>query len=279
MKIIKNREDIRTLIFLFLIMITRLVFWWYSPKYFFIWLPFIVGLVFILYRIKHNQIHRSTFFSTKLNRLFEYFLSVFTGTSNQSVHIVHIINHHTEINNDKDWGNTNKFQHSLEIYNFINYIFYTPLNFIKEKRRWLKKNRENNVAKKNTIDSWYISLTYLVMIIINLESTIIYILVPNIAVQLVLVSFNYFQHRDCNPFSKYNHSRNFTGSLLNFLTFNNGFHSEHHLYPAAHWSEYKEIHNKINRHIDQNLNETNLLFCFFNLIITKRVKISAYGDN
>ena len=116
------------------------------------------------------------------------------------------------------------------------------------------------------------------MMIFRFESTILYIIFPNALVQLVLVGFNYFQHRDCDPYSKYNHSRNFTGDLLNFLTFNNGYHTAHHLFPAAHWTEYREMHNKIKHHIDQDLIDTNLLVYFFNLLFTRKSNVVVYRD-
>ena len=34
----------------------------------------------------------------------------------------------------------------------------------------------------------------------------------------------------------YNGARNFVGPVINYLTFNNGYHTIHHMYPTMHWS-------------------------------------------
>ena len=275
MKILKNNKDIRTLVFLLLIVAIRLGIWWYSPGYFFVWLPILTGLAFILYSIKHNQIHVTVFHTTFLNRLFDYIVGVFTGTSSNGVYIVHIVNHHKENNKNDDWGSTERVQNDFEVLNFLRYIISTPLIFFRKKRQWLQNNSLSVIAKRSTYESWLILLTYILMMIFSFESTILYIILPNILVQLVLVSFNYFQHRNCDPYSRYNHSRNFTGNLLNLLTFNNGYHTAHHLYPSAHWTEYKEIHNNIKQQIDNKFIEVNILLYFFRLILARKVKTTV----
>ena len=275
MKILKNHKDKKTLIFLLLIVAVRLGFWWYSPGYFFVWLPILTGLAFILYSIKHNQIHVSVFHSTFLNRVFDYIVAVFTGTSSNGVYIVHIVNHHKENNKEDDWGSTERFRNSFEVVNWLRYIFSTPLIFFRKKRQWLQNNPLSAIAKRSTYESWLILLTYILMIVFSFESTILYIILPNMLVQLVLVSFNYFQHRNCDPYSKYNHSRNFTGNLLNLLTFNNGYHTAHHLYPLAHWTEYKEIHSNIKQKISDKFIEENLLVYFSKLVFTRKAKTAV----
>ena len=51
--------------------------------------------------------------------------------------------------------------------------------------------------------------------------------------------FNYMQHVHCDPWSKYDHSRNITGRIFNFIVFNNGLHTVHHFNAATHWSELR----------------------------------------
>lgn len=274
MNLLRNRKDSKTLVFLLVIVVIRLGFWWYSPEHFYVWLPLIAGLAFILYSIKHNQIHLTVFYSTFLNRLFDYIIGVFTGTSSNGVIIVHIINHHKENNKEADWGRTEQSQSGFEVLNFLNYIFLTPINFFKEKRHWLLNNDQSRIAQRSKIESGLILITYTLMMIFQFKSTLFYIIFPNILVQLILVSFNYFQHRNCDPFSRFNHSRNFTGNLLNVLTFNNGYHTAHHLYPSAHWTEYKEIHREIEHNIDHQLIEPNLLRYFFRSILAGKVQAS-----
>ena len=59
-------------------------------------------------------------------------------------------------------------------------------------------------------------------------------IVPTMIGKYLIVTLNMLQHKGCDPESKYNHSRNFTGPILNFFCFNNGYHTQHHI--SLHWS-------------------------------------------
>jgi len=53
------------------------------------------------------------------------------------------------------------------------------------------------------------------------------------------------QHDGCDEGNNINSARNFTGSIINYLTFNNGYHTIHHMNPKLHWSKLPEMHNKM----------------------------------
>ena len=274
----RNNKDIRTLFFLMVILSIRIGLWWIEPDFFLIWLPFIVILVFILYCIKHNQLHLTIFKSALLNRIYENVLGIFTGTSMKGAYVIHIANHHKENNNEKDWGNTNAYNSKSQAVNLFKYALTTPLIFLKAKRKWLQNTTQKSIVLISNIESWIITITYIVLLSIKFKATIMYIIIPHLLGQLILVSFNYFQHADCNPSSAYDHSRNFTGKLINYLTFNNGYHTVHHLYPTLHWSEYNEIHLSIQHKIATHLNENNLLFFIVRLIFIRKKK-TIINDN
>jgi fatty acid desaturase len=65
-----------------------------------------------------------------------------------------------------------------------------------------------------------------------------------------ITTINLLQHDGCEMQSKegsgkYNNSRNFSGSILNWWCLNNGYHGLHHMYPAMHWSQLKEKHEEL----------------------------------
>lgn len=250
----------------------RVGLWWFEPNYYLIRLPFIVVSVFILYSIKHNHLHNSVFKSAVFNRVYENMLGIFTGTSMKGAHVIHLINHHKENNNENDWGNTNLYKSKSEAVNLFKYACTTPLKFLKAKRKWLQNATHKNIGLIGNLESWVIIIVYAVLLIIKFDATIKYIILPHLLGQLILVSFNYFQHAACNPLSAYDHSRNFTGNILNFFTFNNGYHTAHHLYPTAHWSEYSKIHLSIQHKIDPQLNEHNFLYYFIRLLLNRKRK-------
>ena len=51
-----------------------------------------------------------------------------------------------------------------------------------------------------------------------------------------IITMNLLQHDGCDEKSEYNHSRNFVGKLVNWFTYNNGYHTIHHMEPGLHWS-------------------------------------------
>lgn len=61
---------------------------------------------------------------------------------------------------------------------------------------------------------------------------------PAFFVALTLVNVqNYYEHFGAEPESRYANSVSYYGSLYNLLTFNDGYHQEHHLRPLAHWTQ------------------------------------------
>lgn len=68
--------------------------------------------------------------------------------------------------------------------------------------------------------------------------------------------------------SKWNHSRNFVDPILNYLILNNGYHTMHHMYPGKHWTELKELHEKmVKPHIDPRLDCPSLFGYLFKTFI------------
>jgi hypothetical protein len=96
---------------------------------------------------------------------------------------------------------------------------------------------------------------------------LVYIYLPHLFAQWAIVSMNLLQHDGCDVISTdnktntgFNTARNFTGTTINLLTFNNGFHTIHHMYPTMHWSRLRHEHNsKIQPHIHPNLDQPCML--------------------
>ena len=75
-----------------------------------------------------------------------------------------------------------------------------------------------------------------------------------------IIGINLLQHQDCDVASKFDHSRNVTGRLTNWLLLNNGFHTAHHLRPALHWSRLPEFHrHHVRPHINPALDHPGIL--------------------
>lgn len=265
---LRNYKDIRTIVFVLILAGIRTVLWWQDVSL--LWLPLAVLTVFLLYTVKHNHLHAPVFHSSIFNRALAHVLDVFTGNTFHGAYIVHMANHHRETNNHRDWGATHSYKHTKGLVNLVKYALTTPFIFIKEKRKWLKARKHRMIHKQIALETTLMCAVYSLMLIFRFRETMWLILLPNLLGQLVLVSFNYFQHEGCDPNSAFNHSRNFTGRFMNYLTFNNGFHTAHHHFPARHWSEYPAIHRRLQSCIDERLNEDNFSRYFFRLLSGRR---------
>ncbi len=262
----RHSHDIRSLAVLFLMGIIRIFVWHSEPDLAWYWWLLLAWTVVILSTIKHNHIHLSVFLSKKANFIYESVLNLFTGSTCGSMLLIHVINHHKETNSTEDWGKTTTFTHRSEFWNMLKYALTTPPIFIKHKKNWLENEPDETLKKKISAESRLLLGLYLVFFLIKPLPTMYYLILPNIVGQFMLISLNYCQHNGCDETSKFNHSRNFTNGLLNFMLFNTGFHTAHHLFPSKHWSVYPEIHATLLPKIDAKNNEPSLFFYIFKLI-------------
>ena len=77
---------------------------------------------------------------------------------------------------------------------------------------------------------------------------------------IMLISFE--QHVHADAWSHRASARNFTGGFINFLLFNNGFHTAHHERPGLHWSRLPAAHGAISDTIPSHLVEPNFALYF-----------------
>lgn len=266
MSILRNPKDRITICYLLVLAAGKLS------------LPFIIGninialivllgfMTFVILSLQHNIAHHPIFHNRIANQLLTHFITLLTGVSSRGLEIIHIQNHHAHIDDDNDWGRTSRYQYRSEGVNYLLYILNTPFLFL-----WHMKANRNSV-RDHRIDSENSLMISLILVctLLNWKYTLAYFVIPYTIGQLLLVSFNYFQHRACNPENIYESSRNFTGKWINTITMNNGYHTAHHLHPHKHWSEYAHIHCRISSQIPAELNQANFFVYFWKEIVLKR---------
>ncbi len=267
---IRNAYDRISLFTVALIALLRLLAWVILPPLAVVSIIPLVFLTFVLYNIKHNHLHFRIFSNRKLNLLLENIMNVFTGTTFSSMKIIHQINHHAEENSADDWGWTLPYEKKNAIHSICSYTVATVIRFVNNKRKWLNSRKGHTMKRRNHAELVFMLGVYSAMFIVIPWNTVMYIIIPNIVCQIVLVAFNYLQHGDCDADSTYNHSRNFTGKVLNFFVFNAGFHTAHHLRPALHWSEYPSFHASLQDRIDPKLNVDNLFTFLIRQLINQK---------
>ena len=100
-------------------------------------------------------------------------------------------------------------------------------------------------------------------LIVDWRKALLYIVIPQQLSLFIVLIFNYVQHIHADEEDPFNNSRNFTGSILNYILLNNGYHTAHHVSTGLHWSQLPEKHRELAPKIDPILNEDNMGWYFF----------------
>ena len=92
------------------------------------------------------------------------------------------------------------------------------------------------------------------------KAFLLYVFIPYRYAAWGIITMNLLQHDGCDQDSDFNHSRNFVGSVVNWCTFNNGYHSIHHMKASLHWSLAPAAHaKKVQPFIHPALEQASLL--------------------
>lgn len=224
--------------------------------------------------IAHNHNHCPTFSSKLMNEAFGNWISIFYGYPTFAWIPTHNLNHHKFVNRAGDatitWRYTNRHNALVA----ATYFFVSSYYQSDPIKAFIKKAREKNPKLHRRVmlqyGIWAGAHVALLSLAIGLHGvkTGLYVwglscLVPALFALWTIMLFNYEQHVHADPWSKHDHSRSFDGWWLNFLLFNNGYHTAHHENPGTHWSKLREVHESIAKEIDPRLIERNMWWYFF----------------
>lgn len=220
--------------------------------------------------VSHLFTHAPWFNSSLLNRFVSMLNSVNIGQSVQAYQLTHVRNHH-RYNNDqpgvdgytKDSSSTYRGGVSGEHVSVIRYAFggaaETLLSIVRAllsvmrlwrvgahevellslmpkseaKRRWELRQVQLDRAVQFLATGVFVAISW---------KWFLFCYLPAFYIALALVNVqNYYEHYGAEPESRYANSVSYYGSLYNLLTFNDGYHQEHHLRPLAHWTQMPRV--------------------------------------
>lgn len=265
--LLRNSADYRTLVWaatMPVVLVAQLV----NPKL----VPYLSPVSFYLAMaagtMAHNHNHCPTFESKRLNSIYANWISVFYGYPAFAWVPTHNLNHHKHVNREGDatitWRHTNR----NTWYVAVSYYFISAYYQSGPIKQYIQKAKEANPRLHRQIVTQYVvwvsALVGTLAVSIALHpvwtGVKVWILafgLPSLFGTWTMMWFNYMQHVHCDPWSKFNHSRNITGRVFNFLLFNNGLHTVHHANAAAHWSTAYEEHAKVAAEIHPALNQAS----------------------
>ena len=252
---LKNNADIKSLIY---VVITTALFiaqwvWIGVNPFLYTWFLFMSVAVAVM---THNHNHLPMWRSKTLNILTDWWLTVFYGFPIFAWIPTHNKNHH-RFNNRK--GDDSITYRVSEKNNFFTLISYPTISGYYQQKAiavYLKDLKANNKEKFWICISQYAVLVLWIAaaLIIDWEKALLFVIVPQQVSLFSVLIFNYVQHVHADEESEWNHSRNYTG-FLNFLLFNNGYHTIHHHKAGLHWNKAPEAHKDIEKNIDPILLE------------------------
>ena len=214
--------------------------------------------------IIHNTIHCPIFRKKSWNKAFQVVLSFTYGHSVSAYVPGHNFSHHRHTQTKKDNIRTSKMRFRWNLLNQLLFFFRMSNDIALNEFRFAAKIRKD---KPKWFNQYLLELILVIgtkigLTIFNWQLALFLIWIPHLYAVWGIVSTNFWQHDGCDPDHEYNHSRTFTSKLLNWFTFNNGYHAAHHEKPGLHWSLLPAFHAEhLAPYTHPNL-QRNSLFAF-----------------
>jgi beta-carotene hydroxylase len=210
----------------------------------------------------HNTIHCPIFKQRWLNKLFQYVLSFCYGHAVSAFVPGHNFSHHKYTQGEKDVMRTTKMRFKWNLLNQLFFFHRMVFDITRDEKAFAQSMRKVKPAwfRQYILELLFFFASQAVLAYINWKAFLLMVFLPHHYGVWGIVSVNFWQHDGCDPNHRYNHSRNFTGKVLNFFAFNNGFHAMHHNRPGLHWSLLPAWHQKyIAPNIHPALEQKNLM--------------------
>ncbi len=261
---LRYAADIKTILWLFLAFVNAVAVWM-LPQHRAWLVPVACYFALAAGIIAHNHNHSPTFKSRRANEILNNVATLFYGFAAFNWIPTHNLNHHKHTNGPGDatitWRYSKKHNALVAlVYPFVSAAYQAPLidGYVKESRK--KRPAQHRSIMIQLVLCWGlpIALTF-----VDWRATVAALWIPRFFSLWTIMYFNYGQHVHCDPWSKWNHSRNFTSPILNFLLFNNGLHTVHHMKPGAHWSTLPKLHAEVAANMDPSLNQRSLFVWMF----------------
>jgi len=212
--------------------------------------------------ITHNAIHSPVFEKRWANRVLQVLLSLSYGSTVSAFVPGHNLSHHKHIQSTRDVMRTTKVRHRWNILNMVEFAPRVAVAIRKGDVAYSAAMKESHRAwfRQYRIETWTVLGVTVLLLVLDWRKALLYWLVPHLYAAWGIISINYLQHDGCDMSHRYNHSRNFVGKLVNWWTFNNGFHGMHHELPGLHWSLLRQKHDeKIAPFVDPRLEQKSML--------------------
>mgnify|MGYP000944367846 CR=1 FL=1 len=282
--LLREAADRRTLAFVGAYFVLALGAYAWSPSSWWVVVPLVAAtswLSFCTAVITHNTIHAPVFHSRALNRVFQIVLTLAYGHPVSAFVPGHNLSHHLHTQTRRDVMRTTKLRFR---WNLLNQLLFLPViagDITRADLAYAKAMRlERPRWFRQWVLEWAVMGVYtLTLLVLNPWSAVLYILIPHAFAAWGIVGMNFIQHDGCDQNHPYNHSRNLTGSWINWWCFNNGYHGLHHHDASLHWSKLPAVHaEKIHPHVHPNLEQPDALVYCWRAYVWPGVRLDYRGE-
>jgi len=284
-RVLRYNADLRTLLFVFVYFSLAIYSWITIPS-----LPWhLVTLLviancmmsFFCATIVHNTIHCPMFRFRWMNKAMQVVLSFTYGHPVSAYVPGHNFSHHKYTQSAKDNIRTTKARFRWNLLNQLFFFYLMSGAILASEMRFTKRMfKERPVWFRQYLFEFIVlNGVRLALLIMNPLLFLLVVFIPHQYAAWGIVGTNYWQHEGCDESHPFNHSRNFTGKLLNWFAFNNGYHGMHHIKPGLHWSLLPEYHERfVVPNIHPNLNQKSLLAYLWKSTIWPGKRVDYLGN-
>jgi len=211
--------------------------------------------------ITHNTIHHPIFHSKRANKLFQIVLTQCYGHPVSTFVAGHNLSHHKHVQEAADVMRTTKLRHRWNLLNLLLFFPTVAPSILRGERQFIAYMRRERPRwyRQFRIEAALLIGVMAALALIDWRKFLAFWWLPHVWAGYGIVTINLLQHDGCNEDDGINHSRNFVGRSLAWWTFNNGFHTIHHMKPSLHWSQTPAAHAElVHPHIHPALEEPSI---------------------
>jgi fatty acid desaturase len=266
---LRYRADIKTLLFVATYFALVAVQWICAPRELWLAIPLLVLTCWFSFFgavATHNTIHCPIFHERWQNRAFQVVLTLTYGHPVSAYVPGHNLSHHKYTQSRRDVMRTTKLRYRWNLLNGLFFMSRVVKDIFPADMRYFKAMYRRNPPwfHQMLVETFVFLGSMGLLLALDWKKFVIYVLLPHQYAAWGIVTMNYLQHDGCDQDSEHNHSRNFVGRVINWWTYNNGFHSIHHLQPGLHWSLLPAEHARcVAPFIHPNLDQPSLLAYLF----------------
>lgn len=270
---LRYRADVKTLLFVAIYFALVAVQWVYAPRALWLAIPLLVLTCWFSFFgavATHNTVHCPVFKSRGMNRLFQVVLTLTYGHPVSAYVPGHNLSHHKHTQSRRDVMRTSKVRYRWHLLNGLLFMPTVGKDIFGADMRYFKAMYRRNRPwfRQMILEAAVFLGATAALVALDWKKFLLYVLIPHQYAAWGIITMNLLQHDGCDEASEYNHSRNFVGKLVNWWTYNNGYHTIHHLEPGLHWSLLPAEHAKriapfIHPNLDQPSLPAYLLRTFF----------------